>query len=176
MSVSKRKRFNVFKRDGFTCQYCGAKPPKVVLECDHIIPVSKGGKDEHHNLITSCFSCNRGKSNILLTDLPETFLNKAEELKEKRDQLKAYNQLVISYEKEIKKQIDQVDQAYQDCNEGYVLTDSFRNGTVRKFIDALGVRYVVDNMYTACYKVRHEQYAIKYFCGICWNQIRELGK
>lgn len=53
-SLSKKKRFEVFKRDSFTCQYCGAKAPDVVLQCDHIKPVSKGGTDDILNLITSC--------------------------------------------------------------------------------------------------------------------------
>ncbi len=55
-------RFEVFKRDKFTCQYCGKKPPDVTLEVDHIIATSKGGKTTLGNLKTSCFDCNRGKS------------------------------------------------------------------------------------------------------------------
>ena len=51
--LSKKIRFEVFKRDNFTCQYCGRKAPDVVLEVDHIIPVAKGGKNNIMNLITS---------------------------------------------------------------------------------------------------------------------------
>ena len=49
------------KRDNFTCQYCGRKPPEVILEIDHIIPVSKKGSIESENLITACRDCNRAK-------------------------------------------------------------------------------------------------------------------
>ena len=66
--ISKRLGFEVFKRDAFTCQYCGKSAPDVVLEVDHIEPVSKGGKTTLLNLVTSCFKCNRGKSNIKLSD------------------------------------------------------------------------------------------------------------
>lgn len=66
--ISKRIRFEVFKRDKFTCQYCGRMAPDVTLEVDHIKPVSKGGKNEIMNLVTSCLECNRGKSNIELSD------------------------------------------------------------------------------------------------------------
>jgi 5-methylcytosine-specific restriction endonuclease McrA len=59
MAVSKSIRFEIFARDTFTCQYCGRRPPDVVLELDHIHPVSKGGSDEVINLITSCYDCNR---------------------------------------------------------------------------------------------------------------------
>ena len=52
MTVSKKLRFEIFKRDNFTCRYCGKKTPEVVLEIDHIIPKSKKGKDDESNLIT----------------------------------------------------------------------------------------------------------------------------
>jgi len=67
-SISKRLRFEVFKRDDFTCQYCGAQPPKVVLEVDHMHPVAEGGTGDAENLITSCDKCNRGKGKKLLGD------------------------------------------------------------------------------------------------------------
>lgn len=49
----------VFERDDYTCQYCGARGVK--LECDHILPVSRGGGHGLDNLATSCFACNRSK-------------------------------------------------------------------------------------------------------------------
>lgn len=60
--IKQSKRFAVFNRDNHTCQYCGKKAPGVVLEIDHKIPVSKGGDNSMGNLVTSCFDCNRGKS------------------------------------------------------------------------------------------------------------------
>ena len=66
--LSKRLRFEVFKRDSFTCQYCGKSAPDVVLHCDHIQPVSKDGSNDILNLVTSCQDCNLGKSNRLLSD------------------------------------------------------------------------------------------------------------
>lgn len=59
--LSNSLRFDVLKRDNFTCQYCGRKPPEVILETDHIIPISEGGETSKDNLITSCRECNRGK-------------------------------------------------------------------------------------------------------------------
>lgn len=61
MAIGKTLRFEIFARDAFTCQYCGERPPDVILEVDHIHPRSKGGSDDAINLITSCFQCNRGK-------------------------------------------------------------------------------------------------------------------
>lgn len=69
MAIGKSLRFKIFARDGFTCQYCGQRPPEVVLEVDHIHPVSKGGTDEDMNLISSCFDCNRGKRAKVITEV-----------------------------------------------------------------------------------------------------------
>lgn len=51
-STGKRLRFEIFKRDHFTCQYCGAQPPSIVLVIDHIDPVAEGGLTVIENLIT----------------------------------------------------------------------------------------------------------------------------
>lgn len=88
-SISKKVRFEVFKRDSFICQYCGQSAPDVVLHLDHIHPVSKGGDNEIMNLVTSCQACNSGKSDRLLSDNTAIEKQKAQldELNEKRQQL-----------------------------------------------------------------------------------------
>ncbi len=97
--ISKKLRFEVFKRDNFTCQYCGRMAPDVVLEVDHINPVSNGGGDDILNLVTSCFDCNRGKGKRKLSE-SEEIKKQQEQLKilnEKREQLK----LMIEWKKEL---------------------------------------------------------------------------
>jgi hypothetical protein len=59
--VSKKLRFEILKRDGFACGYCGATPQQRELHIDHKIPVSDGGTDDPDNLVTACADCNRGK-------------------------------------------------------------------------------------------------------------------
>lgn len=66
--LSQKTRFEVFKRDSFTCQYCGAKAPDVLLEADHIQPVKEGGDNSIMNLVTSCEGCNAGKGARKLSD------------------------------------------------------------------------------------------------------------
>jgi hypothetical protein len=51
-------RREVFAHDGWMCVYCQSKRR---LEIDHIIPISKGGTDDRHNLQTLCRTCNRKK-------------------------------------------------------------------------------------------------------------------
>lgn len=67
-AIPNRIRFEVFKRDKFCCQYCGASAPDMVLECDHIIAVANGGTTDVLNLLTSCRACNSGKGAVPLSD------------------------------------------------------------------------------------------------------------
>ncbi|TDD97587.1 HNH endonuclease [Actinomadura rubrisoli] len=71
MAVSKKLRFEVFRRDGFTCRYCGRTAVDgAVLEPDHVVPRARGGKDVATNLVTACESCNSGKSDTPLESPP----------------------------------------------------------------------------------------------------------
>ena len=73
--MTKAQRFRILRRDGFACRYCGARAPDVLLEVDHLIPVSAGGGDDSTNLVASCEDCNRGKSAQLVPEiLPEKAL------------------------------------------------------------------------------------------------------
>lgn len=59
MAVSKRTRYEVLRRDDFTCRYCRSKDNE--LHVDHVTPVSLGGSDKPDNLVAACKDCNAGK-------------------------------------------------------------------------------------------------------------------
>ena len=61
-------RFNVFLRDGFSCQYCGGRFATEQLTFDHVIPRSRGGRTLWENVVTACSPCNLHKGNRLLKD------------------------------------------------------------------------------------------------------------
>lgn len=88
-ALSKKARFEVFKRDSFTCQYCGRKAPEVVLHCDHIKSVKSGGHNDILNLITSCVDCNAGKGAKSLSDQSALAkqVDQLAELQAKREQI-----------------------------------------------------------------------------------------
>ena len=77
-TLTKAIRFEVFKRDHFTCQYCGRKAPEAILEVDHIVPVAEGGTNDILNLVTSCRDCNRGKGKRKLDDNATVLKQRAE--------------------------------------------------------------------------------------------------
>ena len=54
-------RWQVLKRDDFTCRYCGRSAPDVVLHIDHVQPRSAGGSDDPSNLVVACAACNIGR-------------------------------------------------------------------------------------------------------------------
>lgn len=60
-----RRRFGVFARDGHRCVYCGSAER---LECDHVIPIARGGGNDAANLATACLKCNRSKGSKILSE------------------------------------------------------------------------------------------------------------
>ncbi|AZZ39418.1 HNH endonuclease [Acidipropionibacterium jensenii] len=68
--MTQKLRDQIKRRDDYTCQICGVSQhtsPNLLLEVDHIIPVSRGGHSVPENLQTLCWRCNRRKSNKVLT-------------------------------------------------------------------------------------------------------------
>ncbi len=54
-------RMNIYRRDDFTCQYCGQKMPTEELTFDHVVPVARGGDKRWENIVTCCIDCNHRK-------------------------------------------------------------------------------------------------------------------
>jgi len=171
-ALSKKIRFEVFKRDHFSCSYCGQSPPSVVLECDHIDPVSKGGSNEIDNLTTACFNCNRGKSDRLLESIPKTVEEKRFLLAEKEEQIKAYKRLKQNIKSRQNREIKKVEVIFQEYFPRYSFGDAFKHSVRTNFLPALDLDEIESAMYIAGEKCRTPNSAIKYFCGICWNRIR----
>lgn len=74
-SLNRRVRFAVFKRDRFTCRYCGAtRQDGAVLQIDHLLPSSQGGSHDYSNIVTACRDCNQGKFDKAMTirDVPRS--------------------------------------------------------------------------------------------------------
>lgn len=173
VALSKKKRFDVFKRDSFTCQYCGATPPTVVLEVDHITPVLHGGKNAIDNLITACFSCNRGKAAVLLSDIPQSLKDRAEETKEREAQIIGYNAILTDRATRINNDAWDVASAVEgqiwicEANPAELLS-------IKTFLGRLPKQEVMDAAEIAfCKSLYSSKKRFSYFCGICWSKIRE---
>lgn len=179
-NITKKVRFEIFKRDSFTCQYCGRMAPDVVLEVDHINPVANGGDNDIMNLITSCAECNRGKGAKKLTDKQEIVVQQEQlkELNKKREQMN----LMLQWKKELSKLMDE----QVDAMDG-LLQEKGRSLTEKGRQDFCGwiKRYGFSDVYDA-FEISLQQYgkeedsaswskAIEYVPRIINNKRRQSG-
>ena len=171
-AVSAGSRFEVFKRDRFTCQYCGAHPPGVLLHIDHIVAVASGGTNDLHNLVTACEPCNLGKGARALGHRKPSLKDQAAQAKERERQLAGYQKLLSAQRERLEHEIDVVQGTFTIFHDGFCFTPRFRI-SVRIFIEKLGVDEVIASMERACFKCQDRGSAMKYFCGTCWGKIRE---
>jgi len=145
--MSKKVRFEIFKRDSFTCQYCGKSAPEVVLHVDHITPISKGGEDDITNLITACQSCNLGKSNIEIGDygVIEKRKKQLDELQERREQL----EMMYEWQKTLldidQDATDMVCILFSELIQDYSINEKGKNG-IKKLVVKYGVAEVIESL------------------------------
>lgn len=145
-AISKRVRFEVFKRDCFRCQYCGNAAPDVLLVIDHIVPVAGGGDSDILNLVTSCDSCNSGKSDKLLSDssVMDKRRSQLELLQERREQL----DLMFQWHQGLSSIADDVSGKLADCwrdHSGFSLTKSGES-SIRKLVKRFSVDEILSAM------------------------------
>lgn len=170
--LSKRVRFEVFKRDRFICQYCGGHPPMVVLHCDHIVPVSEGGQNRLENLVTACSDCNLGKSNVLLTHVSPSLADKAARVTEVEAQIAGYEAVMREKRQRVEDDGQEVLDLFCDLYErdGIPRRDFI---TIKKFVEMIGLDATLEAVSIAFRKFRRSYASgFRYFCGVCWNRSR----
>jgi hypothetical protein len=176
-SISKRVRFAVFSRDGFTCRYCGATSEKAQLVLDHIEPVSKGGSDESENLVTACEPCNAGKSDKSVESAAVNESHRlalAQEMQEQKAALAAakaasearnrISQEICNYYCELRG----VESIHKDCLRTYA-----------SFVHKHGVEAVFGWMELAAGRLNERASDvdfIRYVCGIRRKQMKDAGE
>lgn len=169
--LKKSIRFEVFKRDSFTCQYCGAKAPDAILQVDHIIPVKEGGTDDIMNLVTSCRDCNLGKSCRMLSDdsVVVKRQRQAKEMQEKMEIIKMLAEWQRQLMEEQNKEIDMLEELLQLYHPESSFTGTGSRNIIR-LIKRFGFRHVYE-----CFEIALNQYdnceeAIKKLGWICYNR------
>lgn len=144
-AIKKSVRFEIFKRDKFTCQYCGAKAPDVILHIDHIKPVARGGKNDPMNLITSCVSCNAGKSATPLSDNTaiEKSRKQADILAERREQIEMLRDWHTGLADQSCAEVEAVNSLYSVLTGGKKVIAEHYKPTVQKHIRKFGLDLVL---------------------------------
>lgn len=170
-SLSKKLRFEIFKRDAFTCVYCGRFAPNVQLHVDHILAVAEGGGDEPTNLATSCQECNGGKGprNLksavgVLTAPPRP--NSEEMI----DQLRAYSAYLTEREDFFDEQVFAIGKAAgvtRQDDDGKMPQDKYQS--IRVFIQRVPIDKLMDIAYQVGARDDLSPFnRWKYFCGAAW--------
>lgn len=173
-AISKKVRFDIFKRDGFKCAYCGAHPPSVLLHVDHIRPVVDGGGNEDENLVTACEPCNLGKGARLLSVVPESLADKATAIAEREAQLLGYQSILEAKRDRIEDELWRVADEISPASSVAGIARDFC-ASIRRFNEKLGVHECLDAAEIA--RVRYPRggkQAFLYFFGVCWNKVRSL--
>jgi hypothetical protein len=170
MTVSKRLRFEVFRRDGYACRYCGRKAPHVELTVDHVVPEALGGTDDPTNLVTACADCNSGKTSTppdaaLVADVSHDAHRWAAAMQQAADELR----LTTDSRSEIYEAVWNAWTSYRRRG----IPQGFER-KLDRFLDAgLTPQLLVELAEVAATTPDiWDRWA--YFCGCCWTRIRQL--
>lgn len=175
MGVSKTLRYQILRRDGYKCHYCGSGAPHVSLHIDHVIPEALGGTNDPSNLLTACSDCNAGKAATpadaaVVAQVDERNVAWASAMDQARqglhqaeDEQKAHVTAFLNeWERYGYREPDPLPADYGQA----VLTWIDRGLTQRDFEHLLAVTYSKAGLW------RNERF--RYFAGCCWRRLSDL--
>lgn len=175
MAVSKRTRYEVLRRDGFACRYCGGTAPDVRLTVDHVMPVALGGNDEPSNLVAACVDCNSGKASTKPDDA--TVADVARDAMRWRH---AVALAAVSASNAVRDRHD-ILRAIKDnidlWNFEMKMPSSWESTVLNYWSNGLTVELINDAFDIAMRKELASEYdRYPYFCGVMRNQMRVLAE
>lgn len=168
-TLSQKTRFEVFKRDSFTCQYCGRKAPDVVLQVDHIDPVANGGTNDIFNLVTSCVECNQGKSDRKISE--QSVVEKQRREIELRQERLEQIRMMGEWQRSL---VTIEDAAIQEANSLLRLLhagdlESHERKTVCRLVKSFGLAAVLEGIRIGMSEYDDQTETIEKLGGICFN-------
>lgn len=164
MAVTKRTRFEVLKRDNFTCRYCRSAEGEMTV--DHVTQVALGGGDGPDNLVACCKDCNAGKSSTApdasaVEDVKNSDARWAEAMKRAAEIKSSERDLWDAYHSRFLHVWDR----YLPSN---------YEGTIHAFYKAgLPIDELVDAAYYADTNKGVDN-RWRYLCGIAWRKVRDI--
>lgn len=183
MAISKRLRYEVLRRDNYTCRYCGAKAPDVTLVADAVVPEALGGSHrDPANLVTACEACNSGKSATppdapLVAEVADRALEWAQAMR--HAQAKMLADMAAR---------EQDRNQFQEWWDGWRRVQGDTQTSIPKdpawwvTVDQLlaaglplaALRECID--LTMSRKNLKDESRFRYMCGIAWNKVKDLQK
>lgn len=178
-TLSPKLRFDVFERDSFTCQYCGRRPPEVVLEIDHVIALANGGTDDKENLLTACVPCNRGKGTSEISSNRPELQERVAEAEAREAQVAALERFLRKRRSREAKLVKNLALAWDGLFEDAGSPDWTLSEAGIRSLEMFVKRLPEEELFDAIEVIRraidrgmtHDR-LFKYFCGVCWKKIR----
>jgi hypothetical protein len=171
-ALPKKLRFEVLKRDGFRCRYCGATPAQAMLHVDHVVPVAKGGTNDPMNLVVACQPCNSGKGAVSLDDPSKTTKQTAAALREHAEQIMEYLAAQQKHSHAVSAVLESLAREMEKIA-GYPLAKNEFSG-LRGHLRSFSAEDIVAAFSLAIERINpttdyHRTKVWRYFCGILRN-------
>ena len=180
MTVSKRTRYEVLKRDNHTCRYCGASAPDAKLTVDHVTPTALGGSDDPSNLVAACRDCNYGKASTspdaaLVADVSQRAVEFAAAID-------TYNKAQMSDRRKRDAYVRRFEKAWNEWHWGskdapkHLSKPSDWKATIWQFYGlGLPVAEVEDAVTIAAgNQMIDPDRVFRYMCGVLWNKVNKM--
>ena len=167
--LSRRLRFEVLRRDGHRCYYCGASAPDVRLTVDHVLPVALGGSSDPSNLVAACEDCNSGKASTspdeqTVAEVDQLALVFAQAMERaaviRRAELDASDQLADAFRTIWRSDAIPMESGWEDSISRFVAMGLSLDDLERYVCVAMNNRNVPHKL------------VWRYFCGCCWQEIK----
>lgn len=168
MAVNKRTRFEVLKRDNYTCRYCRTAEGELTI--DHVLPIALGGTDEPDNLVAACRDCNYGKGSTgpdegTVADVSEAHAKWSKAMQDAAEiieaQLDESDTLVVTFEE------------HWPQYRTKALPGDYDRSIMALHRAGLTEPLMLDAI-TAALSAPNVSRRFAYFCGVAWRHVREL--
>jgi hypothetical protein len=174
--ISKRVRFEVLKRDNYTCRYCRSTEQELTV--DHVVPVALGGSSDPNNLVAACKDCNAGKTST--SPNAATVAQVSEDAVRWAAAMELAAQMAAEKAQRVHEYVSAFEAAWLDWGFGPERTVVPRPADweasvkhwhtaglpIALLIDAVRVAMTNDNI--------DASNTWRYFCGVAWGKIRDL--
>jgi len=179
-NISKRLRYEIFRRDNHACRYCGATAPLAKLSVDHVVPTALGGTDEPSNLVTACMDCNAGKSSSA-PDQPIVEDVSADAVRWGRALQLAADVMLTAHD-ERQAMLDEFlcrwnEWTFRDWKTGEPRTVELPSGWQQSVTNLLRAGLpmpILHDCIDTAMGSRGVTDEFRYMCGVAWNKVRQL--
>jgi hypothetical protein len=168
--IPPKVRTAILTRDGYTCQLCGARPPSAAMCVSLIVPLEQGGTDDTDNLFTICDECRFGRS-AKPGDPLQPLTERAKIVAANEKKFRALQHVFQARRDRLEGQAWEVIRAFGHTE------DTFRSDWFTSTVSFLEKLTLPEVRHAAELALARYRDSIptrwKYFCGICWNRIKE---